>query len=51
MSGECKAVTGWTYFEYSMLIGKPTFSVSVWNSDATLHEHTSGASMDEEDRR
>ena len=41
----------WTYFEYSMLPGKPTSSVSVWNSYATLREHTFGASMEEEDGR
>jgi len=46
MSSECKASVGWIYFEYSLLFGK-----SVWNSYATLHEHTYGASMDEEDRR
>ena len=46
MSSECKAAVGWIYSEYSLLFGK-----SVWNSYATLHEHTYGASMDEEDRR
>jgi hypothetical protein len=38
---------GWTYFVYSLLLGKPTFSVSVWNSYAALHGHRSGALVDE----
>jgi hypothetical protein len=50
MISECKAAIVWTYSEYSLLLGKPTFSVSVWNSYAALHGHTSGASMDEEDK-
>jgi len=34
-----------------MLLDKSTFSVSVWNSYATLREHTFGASMEEEEDR
>jgi hypothetical protein len=46
INSERRAAVGWIYFEYSLLLGK-----SVWNSYATLHEHTSGASMNEEDKR